>query len=101
GDRVFQLPTNEVYDLVARSIVAYEASPEVSPFTSKYDAYLEGKAQLTPKELLGLRLTTGTLNGRPNGIPFRKSAHCMDCHGTSEDLTKSPDIWTNSCYANL
>ena len=101
GEKVFLLPVTEVYDLVARSIVAFEASPEVSPFTSKYDAYLEGKAQLTPKELLGLRLTTGTLNGRPNGIPFRKSAHCMDCHGTSEDLTKAPDIWTNSCYANL
>lgn len=101
GDKVFEKPVGEVFTLVARAIVAYEASPEVSPFTSKYDAYLEGKAELTPQELLGLRLATGTLNGRPGGLPFKKSAHCMDCHGASADLTKARDIWTNSCYANL
>src|SRR5207253_7514506 len=80
GEKVFEKPTNEVYDLIAKAIVAYEASPEVSPFTSKYDAWLEGKAKLTDQEMLGLRLATGRLNGRPDSLPFRKSAHCMDCH---------------------
>ncbi len=101
GSNVFTLSPDKLFDKVAEAIVAYEASPEVSPFTSKYDAYLEGKADLTPDELLGLRLTTGTLRGRPGGFPFRKSAHCMDCHGESTDLHKGPDLWTNSCYANL
>ncbi|MEI8281967.1 MAG: cytochrome c peroxidase [Armatimonadota bacterium] len=101
GPNVFSLIPEKIFDKVAEAIVAYEASPEVSPFTSKYDAYLEGKADLTPDELLGLRLTTGTLRGRPGGFPFRKSAHCMDCHGESTDLHKGPDLWTNSCYANL
>lgn len=101
GPQVFTRPTEEVYDLAARAIVAYETSPEVSPFMSKYDAYLEGKAQFSAKELLGLRLTTGTVSGRPNTTPFKKSAHCMDCHAASSDLAKAPDIWTNSCYANL
>ena len=101
GPKVFSLSAEQLFKNVAVAIVAYEASPEVSQFTSKYDAYLEGKAELTPVELLGLRLTTGKLNGRPDGFPFRKSAHCMDCHGTSSDLNKGPDLWTNSCYANL
>jgi len=101
GQQVFSKPAAEVFSLVAKAIVAYEASPEVSPFTSKYDAYLAGKARLTPQELLGLRLATGTLNGRPNGIPFKKSAHCMDCHALSADRSRAPDLWTNSCYANL
>ena len=101
GPKVFALSPEQLFEKVAEAIVAYEASPEVSPFTSKYDAYLEGKSELTPVELLGLRLTTGTLNGRPGGIPFRKSAHCMDCHGASADPKKGPDLWTNSCYANL
>ena len=101
GAKVFSLPPKKLFGKVAEAIVAYEASPEVSPFTSKYDAYLEGKAELTPEELMGLRLTTGTLRGRPGGIPFRKSAHCMDCHGESNDMRVAPDLWTNSCYANL
>lgn len=101
GDNVFSLPPRQIVSLVAKAIVAFEASPEVSPFTSKYDAYLEGKAELTSDELLGLRLATGTLDGRPDGKPFKKSAHCMDCHGASTDLTKEKDLWTNGCYANL
>lgn len=101
GANVFKKPPQEVFELAAKSLAAFEASPEVSPFSSKYDAYLEGKAQLSPDELLGLRLCTGTLNGRPNSLPFRKSAHCMDCHALSPDLSKSRDLWTNSCYANL
>lgn len=101
GQNVFQKSTEEIYDLIAKALVAFEASPEVSPFTSKYDAYLEGKAQLSAQELLGLRIATGTLDGRPGGIPFKKSAHCMDCHAASTDLTKERDVWTNACYANL
>lgn len=101
GAKVLSLPPEKIFEKLAEAIVAYEASPEVSPFTSKYDAYLEGRVQLTPEELFGMRLATGKLNGRPDGYPFRKSAHCMDCHGTSDDLRVGPDLLTNSCYANL
>ena len=96
GANVFSLKPEQLMDKLAEAIVAYEASPEVSPFTSKYDAYLEGKATLTPEELLGMRLTTGSLSGRPGALPFRKSAHCTDCHGLSNDLKNGPDLWTNS-----
>ena len=41
------------YECIARSIAAYERSPEVSQFSSKYDAYLAGQATLTEQEALG------------------------------------------------
>ena len=35
---------------------AYEASPEVSPFSSKFDAYLAGSAELSEAERRGYDL---------------------------------------------
>lgn len=101
GEQIFKQSPKFVVEQMSRALVAYEKSPEVSPFTSKYDAYLEGKAKFTPQELLGMRLATGTIDGRPDGLPFRKSAHCADCHGLSNNLSTGKDIWTNSCFANL
>jgi cytochrome c peroxidase len=63
------------FDQMAQSIVGYEASAEVTPFTSKYDAVLAGKAQLTPEEQQGYAL-------------FRGKAQCNSCHrdgGPGED----------------
>src|ERR1700720_1036949 len=36
------------FDQMAQSFAGYEASAEVTPFTSKFDAMLAGKAQFTP-----------------------------------------------------
>ncbi|MBS1705896.1 MAG: hypothetical protein JST40_08480 [Armatimonadetes bacterium] len=101
GMDIFEHPTDEVYDLVARAITAYIASDEVSPYSSKYDLYLEGKANLSLMELLGLRLATGTFTGRKDGPPYPRKAFCSDCHMISDDLSVAKDSWTNSCYANL
>ncbi len=102
GADVFTKPVDEVYDLMAKALAAYQSGPELSPYNSKYDLYLEGKAALTPSEMGGLRLVTGTLNGRPDGPPFPRQAFCSGCHGRlALDLTKEKDHWTNSCYANI
>lgn len=53
------------FDQMAQSIADYEASAEVTTFTSKYDAVLAGKAQFTPQEQLGYDLFRG--KGRCNG----------------------------------
>ena len=56
------------YDQVATAIAAYEGSPEVNSFSSKYDLLTAGKAQLTPEENAGYAL-------------FRsKATHCNECH---------------------
>jgi cytochrome c peroxidase len=55
------------FDAMAQAIAAFEGSPEVSPFTSKFDAFVAGKAKLTPSEQRGFEL----FNGR---------AKCNTCH---------------------
>src|SRR5712671_2976899 len=63
------------FDQMAQSIAGYEASAEVTTFTSKYDAVLAGKAQFTPQEQAGYDL-------------FRGKAQCNACHrdgGPGED----------------
>src|SRR6266404_2913578 len=63
------------FDQMAQSIAGYEASAEVTSFTSKYDAVLAGKAKFTPQEQAGYDL-------------FRGTAQCNTCHrdgGPGED----------------
>ena len=63
------------FDQMAETIAGYEASAEVTAFTSKFDAVLAGKAQFTPQEKAGYDL-------------FRGKAQCNACHrdgGPGED----------------
>jgi cytochrome c peroxidase len=63
------------FDQLAQSIASYEASHEVTAFSSKYDAVLAGKAQFTSQEQLGYSV-------------FRGKGKCNDCHrdgGPGED----------------
>jgi cytochrome c peroxidase len=58
---------DHAYDCFGLAISAYEFSPEVSPFTSKYDRVQAGTDQFTPQEKLGYEL-------------FRGKARCNECH---------------------
>jgi cytochrome c peroxidase len=58
---------DHVYDDFGLTAAAYEASPEVSPFTSKYDYVQAGKSRFTPQEATGYGL-------------FRGKAGCNQCH---------------------
>jgi cytochrome c peroxidase len=63
------------FDQMAQSIAGYEASAEVTAFSSKFDAVLAGKVKLTPQEQTGYDL-------------FRGKAQCNSCHrdgGPGED----------------
>jgi len=55
------------YDSIALSIAAYEASPEVNAFNSKFDLSKRGQAKLTQQERLGWAL-------------FQGQAKCARCH---------------------
>jgi cytochrome c peroxidase len=76
------LPENTVaaYEVVGRSIAAYERSSEVNPFSSKYDAWVAGKAKLTAPEMQGFRL-------------FMNKGKCGNCH--------VPPLFTDFTYDNL
>jgi cytochrome c peroxidase len=101
GHDIFDQPTSVVFKDLTVAIATYEQSAEVSPFTSKYDAYIAGRAQFTAAELDGLRLVTGSWSGRPGGPPYKKFAQCVLCHGIPDDPSTGPDLWTNTCYANV
>jgi cytochrome c peroxidase len=68
------------YDAIALSIAAFEASKEVSAFSSKYDAWKAGDATLTAAESRGLAL-------------FEGKAGCDACH--------MPPLFTDFSYDNL
>ncbi len=54
------------FDQIAEAIAAFEGSPEVNPFSAKYDYVMAGKAEFTPEEKAGYELfrskTTHVLN---------------------------------------
>jgi len=56
------------FDRIAEAIATFEGSPEVAPFSSKYDYVMAGKAEFTADEKAGYEL-------------FRsKTTHCNECH---------------------
>lgn len=62
------------FDFMGESMAAYEASPEVSAFSSKFDKVLAGTATLTAQEMRGFVL-------------FNGKAVCAQCH---EDAVTVP-----------
>jgi len=68
---------NDVFDHWGESLDQYEASPDVSAFTSKFDAFLKGTATLTPNEMAGFKL----FNGRGN---------CNSCHLDGRSTAPTP-----------
>src|SRR5437660_9202687 len=73
-DRVL---SNRAFDNWGQSLDAYEKSSEVSPFTSKFDAFLAGHATLTADEMAGYNL-------------FRGKAACNTCHVAGRGSTQTP-----------
>jgi cytochrome c peroxidase len=101
GQDIFTKSVATNLECIGLAMSAYEQSPEVVPFSSKYDFYLAGKVLLSPAETRGLRLYSGTLNGRPGGVPNYKNAQCSLCHGIPSSTSAGPDIFSNFCYANI
>lgn len=76
------------YQFMAEAIGTYEASSEVNQFSSKYDAYLAGTAELTPMEAWGLELYEG-------------KAMCNACHPSEPGPGGEPPLFTDFTYDNL
>jgi cytochrome c peroxidase len=74
----------EEYDHVGLAIAAFEASPRVNQFSSKYDAYLKRQAVFTPEEKLGLALYEG-------------KAQCSACHPSNG----ANALFTDYTYDNI
>jgi len=64
GDR---MQSAQTYNNIALSVAAYEDSPEVNAFSSKYDQTFDGKVKLNKQEQRGFAL-------------FRGKGQCHRCH---------------------
>ena len=65
-------------------------SPEFQPFSSKYDAYLAGKTQLTDAESRGLKLFND-----------EKKGNCAACHPSAKREDGRPPLFTDFTYDAL
>ena len=79
---------NAAYDNIGLAVAAYEASPEVNQYTSKYDAFIEGQAELTVEEELGLAVFAG-------------KGQCAACHVLDPQEDGDPAVFTDYTFDNL
>jgi len=78
----------QAYDEFGQAIAAYEIGAEVSPFTSKFDAFLAGSATLTAAETAGYNL-------------FRGKANCNTCHLDGRSNTQASGETDNGMATNV
>ena len=89
GPEAFADP-NRAYDFMAEAIAAYERTPELNPFSSKYDLFLQGKVKLTDQEMRGVALFENEEKGR-----------CAECHPSRPGPEHEPPLFTDFTYDNL
>jgi cytochrome c peroxidase len=72
------------YDVIALAIAAFEKSPAMNQFSSKYDAYVARQATLTAEEQRGLEL-------------YENKAKCAACHPNAGERA----LFTDFTYDNI
>jgi cytochrome c peroxidase len=89
GENAFS-DSGKAYDQIAEAIATFERSKLFSPFSSKYDAYLEGKVQLSESEKRGLDLFND-----------EKKGNCAACHPSEKSEDGSHPLFTDYSYDNI
>jgi cytochrome c peroxidase len=82
--------SGQAYERIVEALAAFERSPQFSPFSSKYDAWLAGKAKLSKQEMRGLRLFEAEDKG-----------NCAACHPSKPGPKGEPPLFTDFTYDNL
>jgi cytochrome c peroxidase len=91
---------NNIYDHWGQSISKYERSNRLSPFTSKFDAFLKGIYTLTADEMAGYNLFKGKANCNSCHLDGRSTALTPDQTDTGAASSTRP-LFTCFGYANL
>jgi len=78
--------SSTAYEQMVQAIAAFQRSPEVSPFTSKFDAVQNGTATFTASEANGEDI-------------FHNTAACGRCHSTPVD--RGEQVFSNFEYFNI
>lgn len=96
------------YDRIARSIAAYERSAEVSPYSSKFDAFWrEAKSAGKDVESIdesnwGEYKNLGLEDDEVEGLMlFATKGKCAECHVLTPGPNGEPPVFTDFTYDNL
>jgi len=90
GDSALADPHEALTD-IGEAIAAFESeAPEFTPFSSKYDAWLAGSAQLSDAELRGLALFNNPGKG-----------NCTACHPSQRGPYSEHPLFTDFTYDNI
>lgn len=90
GESVLDDPPTALEDM-GLAIAAYETQdPDFHPFSSKYDYWLQGQAQLTAQEQQGLDLFNDPVKG-----------NCTACHPSQAQAYNSHALFTDFTYDNI
>jgi cytochrome c peroxidase len=82
-----RIKANNVFDHWGQSLDQYEASPDVSAFSSEFDAFLKGTYTLTSDEMAGYNL-------------FKGKGNCNSCHLDGRGTTLTSGQTDNSAAAS-
>ena len=89
GDGVLEDP-DAGYKAMTQAIAAFERTGTFSPFSSKYDRFLRGEAELTDLEELGRVLFFS-----------QQFTNCNLCHQLGESLMDPGETFTDYSYHNI
>lgn len=89
GSAVLADPQAALED-IGLALAAFESQPQFHPFSSKYDYWLQGKAQLTALEKHGLDLFNDPAKG-----------NCTACHPSQPQAYASQALFTDFTYDNI
>lgn len=78
------------FENATEALAEFERSPEVNPFSSKFDAFTRRQAELTEQELRGLSFFNDP-----------KKGNCAACHPSTPSETNLPALFTDHTYDNL
>ncbi len=81
---------DSAFAYMADAIEAYEKTSELNPFTSKYDHWLRGEADLSEQEKRGLEL-----------FEAEEKGNCAACHPSRPAENGTPPLFTDFTYDNL
>ena len=91
GDQIFATPDSAFSSAVlALQKYQQEDTAEFAPFSSKYDAFIAGRAQLSAQETRGLALFNDPQKG-----------NCSGCHPSSRQANGQAPVFTDFTYDNL
>jgi cytochrome c peroxidase len=82
--------SDKAYERIAEALAEYQRQPQFRPFSSKYDAWLAGRARLTAAEMRGLRL-----------FEDKDKGNCAACHPSRPGPHGEPPLFTDFSYDNL